>query len=346
MRLVEPLGLIDGPAALEAVQAGLALPLAGSKLAFSLVRLIDEDRIVSATAVAPEFRAAVASLSRVPPFWAGLPTSGPLGRPLVMGILNVTPDSFSNGGEHFDTATAIAAGEAMIEAGADIVDVGGESTRPGARVVPLAEEQARVLPVVRALASRTAVSIDTRNAATMRAALDEGARIVNDVSALSHDPAARGTVAARDCAVVLMHMRGTPATMTGLASYRDVTIEVARELAARVAEAEQAGIERSRIAIDPGIGFAKNTDHVVELMQRFGVLSSLGCPIVFGASRKGFIGHISSQTDARRRGPGSLAVGLHALLHGARILRVHEVAETVQAVRVWHALTGDAPAFD
>jgi dihydropteroate synthase len=317
------------------VETGLALPLAGGKVAFSLVRLIDEDRIVSVSGVPPEFRAAVANLAQPPASWSGLPSD----RPLVMGIVNVTPDSFSDGGDHFATTAAIAAGQAMIDAGADIVDIGGESTRPGAAVVPVAKEQGRVLPVVCALAARTVVSIDTRNAATMEASLDAGARIVNDVSALSHDPAARPAIAARDCGVILMHMRGEPATMMRQAQYDDVAVEVTRELATRLAEAEAAGIERSRIAVDPGIGFAKNDPHSVELLQRLGILMNLGCPIVLGASRKGFIGRLSGETEARRRAPGSIAVGLHALLHGAWILRVHDVAETVQAVRVWHGLT-------
>ena len=182
--------------------------------------------------------------------------------PGVMGILNVTPDSFSDGGRFADTAEAISAGIAMASAGAVIVDVGGESSRPGAEATSLEAEQSRVVPVVRALAQAgIVVSVDTRNAATMTAALDGGARIINDISALTHDPQAAGVVATRRCAVILMHMRGTPATMMSLAQYGDVAADVAAELASRVREAESAGISRDAIALDVGIGFAKGTAH-------------------------------------------------------------------------------------
>ena len=256
-----------------------------------------------------------------------------------MGILNATPDSFSDGGRHNGHAAAIAAGRAMHEAGAAIIDVGGESTRPGAPPVSPAEEQHRILPVIRALASAgIVVSVDTRNAATMAAALDEGARIVNDVSALSHDPAALELVAVRRCPVVLMHMRGTPATMAGLAHYTDVAVEVTLELAARVEAAVAAGIDRAAIAVDPGIGFAKTAAHNLALLPRLALLANLGCPILAGVSRKGFIGQLAGEPDPLRRVAGSVAAGLHAMLHGAAILRVHDVAETVQAVRVWRGL--------
>ena len=256
-----------------------------------------------------------------------------------MGVLNVTPDSFSDAGAFMGTDRAIEAGIAMAAAGADLIDVGGESVRPGAQPTPPEQERARVLPVIRALANRgIPISIDTRNAATMAAALDAGARIVNDVSALTHDPAAAGIVAARRAPVVLMHMRHDPATMTALARYDDVALEVATELAARAAAAEAAGIARERIAIDPGVGFAKTPEHNLQLLPRLGLLLSLGLPLVVGVSRKRFIGLLSGEKAAVRRGPGSIAAGLHAALHGASMLRVHDVAETVQAVRVWRAL--------
>jgi len=223
-----------------------------------------------------------------------------------MGVLNITPDSFSDAGAFMGTDRAIEAGIAMAAAGADLIDVGGESVRPGAQPTPPEQERARVLPVIRALANRgIPISIDTRNAATMAAALDAGARIVNDVSALTHDPAA---------------------------------LEVATELAARAAAAEAAGIARERIAIDPGVGFAKTPEHNLQLLPRLGLLLSLGLPLVVGVSRKRFIGLLSGEKAAARRGPGSIAAGLHAALHGASMLRVHDVAETVQAVRVWRAL--------
>ena len=266
--------------------------------------------------------------------WAGLT----LDQPRVMGILNVTPDSFSDGGR-LTTGTAIAAGLAMRAEGADIVDVGGESTRPGAIPVEPEVERERVLPVIRALAGAgVLVSIDTRHAATMAAALDAGARIINDVTALTHDPDAMALAAARGCPVILMHMRGTPATMSALARYGDVAAEVAAELALRVAAAERAGIARASIAIDPGFGFAKHPEHSLALLRRLSVLTALGCPLVAGVSRKGFIRAASGEADPRRCFPGSIAAGLHALSQGAAVLRVHDVRETVAAVRVWRAI--------
>jgi len=257
-----------------------------------------------------------------------------------MGVLNVTPDSFSDGGIHLDPTNAIQAGVAMANAGADIIDVGGESTRPGAQPTSPAEEQSRVLPVIRALATAgLRVSIDTRHATTMAAALDAGATIVNDVTALSHDPAALPLVAARECPVVLMHMRGDFATMYARAVYIDVAREVRDELAARIAACEAAGIRRANIAIDPGIGFAKTAAHSVAMLRGLGALRELGCPILVGVSRKSFIGALVEEPQASRRLPGSLAAALFALSHGASILRVHDVAETVQALRVWQALT-------
>jgi dihydropteroate synthase len=256
-----------------------------------------------------------------------------------MGVLNVTPDSFSDGGAFVDPQVAIAAGLAMAAAGADIVDVGGESTRPSAQPTSPQTEQARILPVIRALAAAgVCVSVDTRHAATMAAALDSWASIVNDVYALSHDPAAAPLVATRGCPVVLMHMRGTPADMYAQAHYDDVAAEVARELGQQVMAAERAGITRERIAIDPGIGFAKTAEQSVELLRRLPELVQLGFPIVVGVSRKSFLGALAGEGDPRRRLPGSLAAGLFALSQGASILRVHDVAETMQAITVWRAL--------
>jgi dihydropteroate synthase len=261
-----------------------------------------------------------------------------------MGVLNVTPDSFSDGGDFLDPGRAIAAGLAMAAAGAAIVDVGGESSRPGSQPTPVDEEMRRVLPVVRGLAGQgVTVSIDSRNAATMAAALEAGARVVNDISGLTHDPAAARLVARAGCAVVLMHMRHDPASMTRLARYGDVAAEVMAELAQRVAAAEAAGIAPSAIAIDPGIGFAKTADHNLALLPRLETLRALGRPIVVGVSRKGFIGRLSGEAEPRRRLGGSIAAGLFAVLHGADVLRVHDVPETVQALRVWQGLAGGEP---
>ena len=268
--------------------------------------------------------------------WAGLAPG-----PQVMGILNVTPDSFSDGGVHFDTGRAIEAGLLMQAAGAGILDVGGESTRPGATPVSPEEEQTRVLPVIKALAAAGAVvSVDSRNAGTMAAALDAGAAIVNDVSGLAHDPAAASLLARQHCAVILMHMRGTPQTMMGLADYADVGFDVGRELQAMVDRAERAGIARSRIAVDPGVGFAKTGEQNVALLRRLPELHALGCPVVVGVSRKRFIGTLSGAESPGTRDAGSVAAALFALSRGASILRVHDVAGTVQAVRVWQALAG------
>jgi len=267
-----------------------------------------------------------------------------------MGVLNVTPDSFSDGGLHLDPDTAIRAGRAMAEAGADIIDIGGESTRPGSHPTSPEQERARVLPVVRALAAAgLRVSIDTRHAATMAAALDAGASIVNDVTALSHDPAAAPLIATRGCPVVLMHMRGDFATMYAQATYTDVPREVRDELAARIAAAEAAGIRRTQIAIDPGIGFAKTAPQSAAMLRGLDMLHDLGCPILVGVSRKSFIGALADAPDAAQRLPGSLAAALFAISRGAAILRVHDVPETIQALRVWQALTtcrihhGDVP---
>ncbi len=267
--------------------------------------------------------------------WAGLT----LDRPRVMGVLNVTPDSFSDGGDFLDTDAAIAAGLAMAAAGADIVDIGGESTRPSAHQTPQEVEEARIVPVIRTLAAAGVhVSVDTRHAATMAAALDAGAAIVNDVYALGYDPAAAALVAERGCPVVLMHMRGTPADMYAQAHYADVAGEVARELGRRISMAEEAGLARDKIAIDPGIGFAKTAEQSVEMLRRLGELGVLGLPVVVGVSRKSFIGAVTGEREPRRRLPGSLAAGLAALSRGASILRVHDVVETIQAIKVWQAL--------
>ena len=309
------------------------LPGGTSRLILREGACVIEDRVVTEVPAAwSDLAAAAASLPA--PILPGLPTD----RPLVMGVINVTPDSFSDGGDRLRPEDAIAAGEAMLAAGADILDIGGESTRPGAEPVPPAEEIRRIAPVVAALARRAPVSVDTRHAATMQAALAAGARIVNDVSGLAHDPAAAEVVAAAGCPVVLMHMRGTPATMDALADYDDVALDVHDELAARIAAAERAGIARARIILDPGIGFAKTHVQNLELLRRLRLFRSFGLPLLVGVSRKRFIGHYGDAPDPKERLPGSLAAALWAAINGASILRVHDVAETVQALKVWRAI--------
>lgn len=258
-------------------------------------------------------------------------------RPLVMGIINVTPDSFSDGGQFVAADAAIAAGRAMLAAGADILDIGGESTRPGAATVPPDEEIRRIVPVIRALAGAV-ISVDTRNAATMAAALDAGATIVNDVSGLRHDPAAASLVAARGSPVILMHMRGTPATMNAQAHYDNVVDDVLAELSALRDAAIAAGIVAENIALDPGFGFAKLGAQNLALLRATARFAALGHPLVVGVSRKRFIGEFSGEPVAKNRLPGSLAASLYALGQGAAIVRVHDVAATVQAVRIWRLL--------
>ena len=268
--------------------------------------------------------------------WAGLR----LNRPLVMGILNVTPDSFSDGGRHFSPQAAIAAGQRMLAKGADILDIGGESTRPGAAPVSVAAEIERITPVIRALAAEGAViSIDTRNAETMAAGLAAGGKIVNDISGLRHDPAALPLLARLACPVVLMHMRGTPETMNSLATYENVAEEVAAELTALRNTALAAGVKPENICLDPGIGFAKRGAQNIALLHATTRLAKLGHPLLIGLSRKHFLGEISGETNALHRDAESLAGAIYACTQGAHILRVHDVAGTVKALRVWQRLT-------
>jgi dihydropteroate synthase len=267
-----------------------------------------------------------------------------LDRVRLMGILNVTPDSFSDGGRLASADAAIARGMQLVEQGADIVDIGGESTRPGATPVPLEEELRRALPVVEGLAKRgVLVSIDTRHAPVMRAALDAGARIVNDVSGLTHDAGALPLLAASDAAVVLMHMRGTPQDMNSRADYADVVGEVAAWLMQRVAACQAAGLAPARVALDPGLGFAKTAEHSLALLQGVGRLLALGLPLLIGASRKSFIGRLSGGMGPNDRLGGSLAVALLMVQAGVRLLRVHDVAETAQALKML-ARFGQSPA--
>lgn len=262
-------------------------------------------------------------------------------RPRIMGILNVTPDSFSDGGRFLAADAALNAGQAMA-AVADILDVGGESTRPGAADVLADEEIARVSPVIaglRASGHATAVSIDTRKADVAAAALDAGATLVNDVSALGFDAALAGLVASRAVPVVLMHARGTPKTMQDTPTYENVVLDVYDFLAQRIDFAVAAGIARDTIAIDPGIGFGKTMAHNLALIRQLSMFHGLGCPILLGASRKRFIGAIASQDVPQARMPGSLVVALSAVAQGAQILRVHDVGETRQALALWRAVS-------
>ncbi len=316
-RYLRPLGFGDG------------LPLAGGPLRFARVEIIERDgerRIVDAGSV----DCAALTVPR-----AALPFL-PGDRTAVMGILNVTPDSFSDGGRHADAAVAVAAAHAMTAAGADIIDVGAESTRPRAPLIDTATEAARLASVLPGLAG-LAWSIDTRKAAIMAAALDAGAALVNDVSALTHDPAALALVAASAAPVVLMHAQGPPATMQEAPAYADPLLDVYDWLAARIAACEAAGIARARIIADPGIGFGKTLAHNLALLRGLPLFHGLGVPLLLGASRKQLIARIAGDAVPEQRLPGSLALALHAAACGVQIVRVHDVPETVQALAVWGA---------
>ncbi|MCX8003619.1 MAG: dihydropteroate synthase [Burkholderiaceae bacterium] len=259
-----------------------------------------------------------------------------LRRPLIMGIVNVTPDSFSDGGRFFDTQAACAHARRLRAEGADLIDVGGESTRPGAAEVGVEEELRRVVPVVEALAADGAVvSVDTSKPEVIRAALAAGAAIVNDVRALQW-PGALAAVAGSDCGVVLMHMQGTPQTMQLDPRYADVAAEVKAFLQARVTAAEAAGIARERIAVDPGFGFGKTAEHNYELLARLPEIAALGQPLLVGMSRKGMLKHATGR-PVQERTHASVAAALIAVERGARIVRVHDVAATRDALAVWTA---------
>jgi len=258
--------------------------------------------------------------------------------PKLMGVVNVTPDSFSDGGLYLDPEAAIQHGEELSQAGAAILDVGGESTRPGAEEVSLAEELRRVEPVVAGLAGdAAAISIDTSKATVARAALDAGAEIVNDVTALRGDPEMAALCADRDAIVVLMHMAGTPRTMQADPVYDDVVADVKAFLAARLEAAVAAGVAEERIWLDPGIGFGKTAEHNLELLRRLSELSGLGRPLVIGTSRKSFIGRLDG-SDANARLGGTIASSVLAAAEGAEVLRVHDVAEVGQAMAVAGAI--------
>jgi len=256
----------------------------------------------------------------------------------LMGVVNVTPDSFSDGGLHVDRVQAVARGRAQVAAGAAVVDVGAESTRPGATPVAAVEERARLLPVVRGLAEalageRAVISVDTYKAEVADAALEAGAELVNDVSGGLLDPDLLRVCARRGAAVVLGHLRGTPETMRGLASYNDVVSEVREELRERVARAVEAGVPRARVLVDPGLGFAKTGAHNLALLARLEALVADGAPVVVGASRKAFLGELTGKPPAERE-VATAAAHVAAILAGATLVRVHDVAAQRDAVVV------------
>lgn len=262
-------------------------------------------------------------------------------QPRLMGILNVTPDSFSDGGEHFTPDAALSYSHAMIADGAAIIDVGGESTRPGAAEVTLDDEIERTTPVIAAIRAQSAlpISIDTRKAAVARAAHAAGANLVNDVAGFTYDPDLAVFCAAAKLPVCVMHAQGTPEIMQIDPRYDNVALDIYDYLDARVTALEATGIPRTAVITDPGIGFGKTLAHNLTLLQNLSLFHGLGCPILLGASRKRFIGTIGGTTKARNRASGSIAVALAGVAQGVQLLRIHDVAETAEAVRLWQAVT-------
>jgi len=348
--LIRPTALVDSPFGHD----GKVARLAGGMNWFSAVELITVDgsrrtgaELVPVAGLEDRFDDALAAQ------WAALTAARPplalgertvrLDQPQVMGIVNVTPDSFSDGGQFADAPVAAEAGARMAAEGAAIIDVGGESTRPGARSVWEGDEIERIAPVIRQLAAGgVAVSADTRKADVMTAAVKAGARLINDVSALTYDDRSAEVAATLNVPIVLMHHKGAPEVMQEDPRYDDVLVEVYLWLEERIAAAVEAGIARDRILIDPGFGFGKNVGHNLELMNGLALFHSLGCPLVLGASRKRTIGALSNEAPVDQRLAGSIAFALKAVEQGVQIVRVHDVQETVQALRIWRGMRDQA----
>lgn len=348
--LIRPTAFVDSPFGHD----GKIARLAGGLNWFAAVELIGlsghkrvSAELVSVDGIEDRFDDDTAAQWKVltsprPPLQLGERTVR-LDQPQVMGIVNVTPDSFSDAGKLEDPAIAAEAGADMASEGAAIIDVGGESTRPGAKPVWEGDEIERVTPVIRQLAAGgVAVSVDTRKADVMTPAIAAGARMINDVSALTYDDRSAGVVAASGLPVVLMHHKGSPETMQDDPRYDDVLVEVYLWLEERIAAAEDAGIKREHILIDPGFGFGKKLAHNLELMNGLALFHSLGCSLVVGPSRKRTIGALSGEAPAEKRLGGSIAFALKAAEQGAQVLRVHDVFDTVQALRVWRGMRDQA----
>ncbi len=314
-----------------------ALTLAGGWCWFTHVEVLrrgDTPKVVSAQDVPKDV------LARLSAPRASICELG-MSSPHLMGILNVTPDSFSDGGQFAGVAAAMRQAEAMCAAGASLIDVGGESTRPGADFVPVAEEVIRTAPAIRAISSKldVTISIDTRKSEVARQALSEGASLVNDVSGFTYDPQLAAVARQASAPVCVMHAQGDPATMQQNPTYDDVLLDVYDFLETQVEHLTSLGIARDQIVVDPGIGFGKTLAHNLALLARLSLFHGLGCPILLGASRKKFIGTIGKASLAQERMPGSVAVALEGVAQGAQIVRVHDVAETRQALNLWQAVT-------
>ena len=348
--LLRPTAFVDSPFGHD----GKVARLAGGMNWFAAVELIGVDgnkrvstELVSVEGIENRFDEDLAAQ------WKALTAARPalqlgertirLDQPQVMGIVNATPDSFSDGGQFADASAAASAGAEMAGEGAAIVDVGGESTRPGAKPIWEGDEIERIVPVIRQLSrGGVAVSVDTRKSDVMMAALEAGARMINEVSALTYDDRSPGVIAAAGVPVVLMHHKGPPESMQDDPRYDDVLVEVYLWLEERIAAAEEAGIARDKILIDPGFGFGKKLAHNLELMNGLSIFHSLGCPIVIGASRKRTVGALSGEAAVDRRLGGSIAFALKAVEQGVQLVRVHDVFETVQALRVWRGMRDQA----
>lgn len=321
----------------DAARPAGALRLAGGWTWFDRVEVMARGappRVVAATDAPAEVLAAMTRPRGM---------IGPLSmaRPQIMGILNVTPDSFSDGGQHDGAEDALRRAEEMQRQGAALIDIGGESTRPGAVEVPTAQEIARTAPVIAALSGRIAapVSIDTRKAPVAAAALEAGALLVNDVSGFTFDPDLAPLVAARGAPVCVMHAQGDPASMQDDPRYDDVLLDVYDYLAQQVAMLTALGLSHDQILVDPGIGFGKTLAHNLALLARISLFHTLGCPVLLGASRKGFIREIGQAPDPTRRVGGSVAVALAGVAQGIQVVRVHDVEDTRQALQLWQAVT-------
>jgi len=342
---LRPLGLVYGATARAAVESGHAGWLAGGPVAFTLLEMIegvpgDATRSHLPFSQAANSRDSVISrlLERI--MSPRSPLAGlALDKPRIMGVINVTPDSFSDGGLYDNAEAAIVHGARLAKEGADILDVGGESTRPGSDPVEAAQEAGRILPVIEGLrGAGPLVSADTRKAWVMKEAASAGANILNDVSALTHDPDSLDTAVKSGLPVVLMHAQGDPKTMQDDPRYDDVLLEVYGYLATRIEVCEAASLGRAQIVADPGIGFGKTLEHNLQLLEGLTLFHGLGVPVMLGASRKRFIGTLADEPDAQKRMPGSVAAALAGVARGVQVLRVHDVAETHQAMAVWSAI--------
>jgi dihydropteroate synthase len=337
---LRPLGLVHGPDAIKLVALGEAFPLAGrADIAFCHAEIIARGLDGKITRHLAFDESAIHNHPSFHAISATRPNFGPLelNRCHIMGVVNVTPDSFSDGGVHYSAETAIAEARKMAEVGASILDVGGESTRPGSDAVSITEERARIMPVIAALAKHHVVSTDTRKAVLMQEALGAGAAIINDVAALQFDADAPAAIAAANAPVILMHAQGEPRTMQLAPKYSDVALDVYDSLADLISKAQAAGIARANIMVDPGIGFGKTFAQNLQLMQQLTLFHGLGVGLLVGLSRKGFIGAITGEKTAAKRLGGSIGGALAAAMQGAQVLRVHDVKDSLAALAVFNA---------